>query len=278
MTDPWGVLAEYERPPVVETVLSVRFKALRALDWMGIPRFIDATRPGARVEVRAPYEMPIERFDGVLRRGRLQLTSHPGVPRYWIHDPDDEYLVQLQNDWLAFNWRQREGGDYRRYGPSRAGFEALWGDLTSHLAGHGSQAPIVEQAEITYINHIRATDGGWSSHGDIADITRLVGELPDTMPAPESISSTARFVIPNDAGEPYARLHATVEPGAVPSSQAPLYVMNLTVRGKPEGSRIEDLLGFFDAGHRWIVGSFAQLATPHMDEVWGRKEHHEPSR
>jgi hypothetical protein len=46
-----------------------------------------------------------------------------------------------------------------------------------------------------------------------------------------------------------------------------MFVMELTARGQV-GTGTE----FFDLGRKWIVKSFAELTTPAMHKIWGRKD------
>jgi len=84
----------------------------------------------------------------------------------------------------------------------------------------------------------------------------------------QDVAFRARFPISDPVNGFFGRLHTvTVQPAKRISDGQPMFLFELTARGLiGEGS------DFFDIGRKWIVRSFAELTTPAMHEVWGRRK------
>jgi hypothetical protein len=85
------------------------------------------------------------------------------------------------------------------------------------------------------------------------------------LPAPETVSVSARYLMPERRG----RLHVTSQPAIRRVDSHQVMQLTLTARGKPESSRVPDIVAWFDQGHEWIVNGFVDLTTPTMHEIWG---------
>lgn len=270
-------LPDYERPPVVETVLSVHFKSLPQLTGFSIGEFwresLRDTLPKA--EERPRYEPPIERFDepGAQPMGQLMFGQGPFLSRYWFASPDDRHLVQIQSDWFAFNWRKQGGGVYERYPAGLGNFKMYWERFLEFAKQSGASEIHAQQCEVTYINHIPSGQG-WRSHGELSSIVRLAGSGSSTgnLPLPEDQNVNARYIMSDEEGRPVGRLHVSVIPAFESNSGKPMFVMNLTARGRPKSPDSEGVLDFFDRGHRQVVTTFSELITDGMQSIWGRKE------
>lgn len=270
-----GVLPDYERPPVVETVLAVHFKSLPQLSAFSIADFwreeIRESLPKA--EERPRYEPPIERFDepGAHPMGQLMFGAGSFPSRYWFASSDDRHLLQIQPDWFAFNWRKQPGEGYERYPAGVANFETYWGKFAEFVkqSGAGEIHPL--QCEVTYINRIVSGEG-WATHGELSSVVKLAGSgKTASLPVPEDQNVYARYVMEAD-GRPIGRLHVSVSPVFESDTKRPVFVMDLTARGRPGSPDYEGVLGFFERGHRWVVTAFSELTTDTMQSIWGRKE------
>jgi hypothetical protein len=179
--DYWPIpLPDYDRPPVVETVMAVHFARLRQLTSVELLEFWRSTLREAYpvASERAAYQVPVELFEapGEQLQIQMELSPSPDRMRYWFQSESNENLVQLQNDWLAFNWRKAspETG-YRHYSYGVERFEELYVQLERFCqqAGLGRITP--QQIEISYINHISSADGGWQDHADLGRILKVIG-------------------------------------------------------------------------------------------------------
>jgi uncharacterized protein (TIGR04255 family) len=273
----WPVpLPDYDRPPVVETVMAVHFARLRQLSSIEL---LDFWRSRLRHDYpvaseRPAYQVPIEVLEPPNEHLQIQMELSPAPDRirYWFQSESNENLVQLQNDWLAFNWRKvsAETG-YRHYSYGAEQFERLYTELDLYCSDLklGRLAP--QQIEISYINHIDATEGGWSDHADLGRIVKLIRDEPPSghLPRPQVMSLSAQYLA-TAGGEAVGRLYVEAQPRFVDSS--PAFMVRLTYRGAPEGSHLPGVLTALDRGHHWIVGGFDELTTTEMHDLWGRKE------
>lgn len=270
-------LPDYNRPPVVETVMAVQFGRLRSLTSVELLEFwrthLREDYPVA--SEREAYQVPVETFD--VPSGELQvhmeLSPSPQRLRYWFLSESNEYLAQLQNDWLAFNWRKisSEAG-YRHYSYGEERLRDLYLKLGDFCRGSNLGDLRPQQVEISYVNHISATDGGWSQHSDLGLILRAVSPPHDAgnLPLPELASYTAQYVVSAENGSPLGRLHVEAQPRL--TEGGPAFMLRLTYRGSPESPHIEGVFAALDRGHHWIVGGFDEITTQTMHDLWGRKD------
>lgn len=271
-------LADYERPPVVETVMAVHFTRLSRLSSVEL---LDFWRAALRDDYpvaseRPAYQVPVELFEapGDVMQIQMELSPSPGRVRYWFQSESNEDLIQLQNDWLAFNWRKVDpSGKYRHFPYGVERFRRAYDDLQSYLAGAALGPFAPRQVEVTYINHIAARDGGWTDHADLGLITDLVSAPREgVLPRPEMLSASARYPVHDDNG-PVGRLHVEAQPQFL--DDGPAYVLRLTYRGKTEGQGLDGVLVALERGHQWVVGTFDEITTGSMHDLWGRKNRDE---
>lgn len=269
-------LPAFGRPPVAEVALSVGFDPLAGLSVLDIYDFY-RDRYLARfptTEDKVPYAMPIERFGTRARVPdvRLEVIDQPSMLRHWFISEDNSELIQVQSDWFGRNWRKpRDDFRYQRYPSIRSPFVE---DLTAFGTfakdrGRGELVPT--QAEITYVNHIQR-DGIWSTHGEVAKVVRYwdswdSGPFPER---PEQVQFAVSYLIPS-AESPIGRLHVNLQPAFSSDSDEPIFVLNLTARGRVAERTIEGALEFLDLGRDWIVRCFAEITTTEMHVQWERE-------
>lgn len=284
---PWSELFEFEQPPVVETILAVRF---RDISWLGAPEIYDFWNKYLRkksgkhfplVQVHPAYEMPIEMFGDPGRQSgapvQLNFGIFPPPLRHWFVSEDDKELVQLQNNWVAVNWRRQPNTEYPRYERVLEMFKEVWANLDGFVSGLSEKAPqalVPVQCEVVYINHIfqdqESPDAVWANLDDTTTVTSLAGSanLPARM---DGLNANYSFLVDDDKGQPFARLRVQLNSAISRDEKRDLAVMNLTFRGRPPTPDIDGVLDLFDSAHNWIVGSFDGLTTEKMHEKWGRR-------
>lgn len=267
-------IVSFRRPPLTEVVVGVAFRDAQGLTPAHLGDCWQAkwAEKFPRVEEHAPYAPPMERFD-VPPHGptvSFELSTRPAI-RLWFVTLDGRELIQVQKDWFACNWRKVEpGSEYDRWPARRAAFEKYFTDLVDFVEdrGLGKVAPM--QCEVTYVNHIVAGEG-WARLGELPKVFRLGNSVEGGfLPEPEQSQLGASFVITDDEQRAIGRLHVTAQPAAFREGGQPLFVMNLTARGLPQGSGASGALAFLDRGREWIVRAFAEITTPEMQSVWGR--------
>lgn len=267
-------LPDFENPPVVETVLSVQFEPLAAmraahlgLIWL---EFRDRL---PRTEERPPLEPVFERSPEQInpRLGvQLQALETIPVPRCWFLNNEGTELMQVQPDRFVKNWRKVGEGDlYPRFEKVKAAFESDFARFKVFLAAQQVGSLTVNQCEVTYVNHIVAGEG-WENYSEVDKIFR-VWQQPSERLLPgraEDVTWHARFPIPGTDGKLVGRLHAVVQPAVRIADSRPMFVFNLTARGK-----VGDSLEFLDLGRVWVVRSFAEMTTENMHRIWKRRDH-----
>lgn len=272
----WQSLPRFDHPPVVETILAVHFKALRQLTTVAVLDFWRGhlAKDFPIAEERPRYEPLIERFDvpGAFPVGQILIGTAPLPSRYWFSSPDRQYLVQVQNDWIAFNWRKQPDVDYDQYERGRDRFRDVWRSFVGFAANLGVKELIPIQCEVTYLNHIQVP-AGQPSH-DVGTILNVLERSRPTahLPVPESTALYLQYVIDHN-DRPLGRLHVTAEPAfQTNADNTEVVLMNLTARGRPTEASEDGVLSFLNVGHEWVVGGFDELTTDEMHKVWGRRE------
>jgi len=271
-------LPSFASPPVTEVVIAVAFRPIEGLTGPRIgqlwsEQFEDRFR---RVEEHLPYEPPIERLDQSIPTSVIDL--HIGAdfprPRVWLLNDSGDEVIQIQRDYFACNWRKVEpNAEYGRWGLRRSSFQAAYSKFESFISGHELGKIQPTQCEVTYVNHI-VTGEGWSTHGDVGSIFRLVGDAAYEEEHFEGRLEQMAFGVQyrlEKAGVPFGRLHVGATPGVRTLDNAVLYQLQLTARGRPFPQE-DGILAFADEGRKAIVSAFAAITTPGMHRIWRRNE------
>jgi uncharacterized protein (TIGR04255 family) len=263
-------LPEFSDPPVAETVLSVQFDRLSALRtahfglyWGGVQDRFPVT------EEHGELPSILERSpDELIPMVGIQFEAFEAPPtRFWFVDRLGTELIQVQRDRFIKNWRKLgEGDQYPRYERIRAGFDRDFYDFSEFVTRNQLGKLRVNQYEVTYINHIVA-GRGWDSHADVGQVFTVWQQPRSVYPGQaQDLTFRTRFPILDPSGNFAGRLHVTLQSAKRLSDGAPMFVLELTARGLLEGDS-----DFFGLGREWIVRSFAELTTPKMHKIWGRR-------
>lgn len=267
---------DFAKPPVLEVALDVQFEGLPRLRGHHLGLFWSRVRDRFPIveEQVALAPLTVETFGVPTSQEahiELSLLSAPPVPRLWFLNKAGSELIQIQQDRFIVNWRRvEEDEEYPHYGSVRATFEAEFRRFQSFLAAEELGDMLPNQCAVTYFNHIAAGDV-WHKHGELDKIFTMwksPNESP-RLPEADDVKLTARYVIPGATGAPIGRLNVELQPAFRRSDNVPIYTMNLTARGKPNGEGLEDVLRFFDQGHLWASRAFIALTTPGMHKEWG---------
>jgi uncharacterized protein (TIGR04255 family) len=264
-------LADFDNPPVVETVLSLQFEELSKLGVAHLGLFWRRVKDRfPKTEARPALAPIIERSSESIARGRIQfeIPETLEVPRLLLLNGAGSEMIQVQRDRFIKNWRKAGPEDqYPHYEPViKPAFERDFEEFQSFLAEEQLGAVKVNQCEVTYVNHIVSGEG-WQKLGDVDQIFTFWSRQATPVPGrPEDFVIHIRFPITDEQEQPIGRLHVDVQPALRASDNRPMYVMNLTARGQ-YGPGFE----FFDIGRKWIVKSFEQLTTEHMHRIWRKK-------
>jgi len=270
-------LPDYDRPPVVETVLGVQFERLTAFHnahlgayWKSLDNDV-----WTRVADAPLLASQFERFTETAQWSRgvqLQLTQDPAC-RLQISNASGDRMIQVQNGRLHFNWVGTGGGGYPRYASVRKGFVEVLDLFEKHIVDEklGDFRP--NQWEVTYVNHIAKgtvwnTPRDWNFFSPLASLPRFEGVVDG-----ESFQGEWHFVIPERRG----RLHVQWQHGvkASPGLQE-MIVLTLTARG-PLGDEVvggaandrQKVLEGLDSGRETIVRFFRHAMSRSANEYWG---------
>ena len=263
-------LPEFELPPVIETVLSVQFQPLVKFT---VPHFglywakIRDQYP--HVRATPPLSHAMEVFGGQRKKPGIGIRVVEGdEARCWFIDSTQTHLIQVQRDRFILNWRKVAGTEiYPRYLTFKPKFVDEWKRFRAFVADQALGVPEVNQCEVTYVNHFEFGNE-WKSPADLPRVLSCwKGISPGSLLAePELVQFTSRYILPEQKG----RLHVTLQPAFRARDAKEVLQLNLTARGKPDSTELDDILKFFDLGHEWIVKGFTELTTAEMHRLWRR--------
>ena len=261
-------MAEFDRPPVREVAISVRFTS-PDVTVVDLVRWADRNFRDdyPNTEIQPPVDMPIETFGGFAASGlQLRFTGSP-LTRLWYAAEDGNRLIQLQPGWLAVNWRDAgTGATYPRFSSVEAEFARV---LRVFEDEFGSIA--ADQVEVTYVNEITRSAGEWTSHGELGQVLVLVGASVLGSEPLEQIQVKASTVL-GSVDRPLGRLHIEATPALSARTREPVFLVNLTARGAAASPSTTDVLEFVATGHRAIVQGFVSATTARARAYCGQHD------
>lgn len=267
-------LPQFDRPPVVETVISVQFRPLVAFStplagWYW-KQFLGAEWESC---VSAPpLADQFENFEDETIWAKpglqIQLSSRPGPERLQITSESDDRMIQVQSTRFVYNWRKREDR-YPSYRKLRPEFDAelLRFREFAHKAGLGGLD--LNQWEMTYVNHIEKGTL-WQSPADWATV------LPGYYAPLQGVKGSH---VESFAGEWHleiepqrGRLHIALQHGhaGLPSGEE-LMVLQLTARGPIDEKAGLDMDCGLELAHETIVRSFTAMTHAQAHRHWRRR-------
>jgi uncharacterized protein (TIGR04255 family) len=271
MTSTEPALPEYAKPPVVEVVFAVSIAPM-ALSMVDLARFgWEHLHDLPKRTEQPPMAVSPETLEGIPNLGpSLAILVGPPPVRLWFQSEDDTRLVQLQRDWMAYNWQGAStSSPYPRYGAVESSFLNAWDALGDFVQALGQPIPSVTQCELSYINHV-LPGTTWERHGQLANVLRIFGRTDAFLPDPEDAQINVRYRIPHD-GHDIGRLYVQAAPAFRQEDRTPLIQLNLTARGQPLAPGRDGLVAFFRLAHEWIVNGFAAVTTDQaQNDLWER--------
>ncbi len=258
-------LPSYAAPPVNEVVVGLIFEPVLS---MRIPH---TGLFWSRVKDKFPKCEHAPPFVLENNAWKDQSSGLP-LPRVWFLGPNEDELIQLQNDRIYFNWRQTEKEEiYPRFGVVRGRFEEVVKEFDKFLGELFGATLVPRSCELSYINVIRKGHG-WSSAGDLGDLFtdfQWVKREDRFLPTPNLSNWAASFDIPNGLG----KLDVQAQFGKKKADQAEIIRLELTARGLGEQKDLAAAWRWYDTGHEWIVKGFADLTQMDIQKTyWKRAE------
>jgi uncharacterized protein (TIGR04255 family) len=277
MIDRPSDLPDFSSPPVTEVVLGVQFNSLDGflaphvgLFWSALPLVF------GHVEEHLPIAPMFETFgqNPHLMSGLdFGLPPFSGLSRTFFLNEDRTQLLQLQRDRLIHNWRKVGDGDsYPRFEAMLSTFLTSLKLFSLFVSEKGLGVIEPNQCEVSYINQIPLQHGETPFQG----IERLFGRAlaapsTHTPGPPEDARLLLRYVIRNESGAPVGRLIIAADP-ARRADGTHIIQLNLTARGRPSDLSTDAVDDFLCRGRIFIVHTFADITSPEMHRVWGRKK------
>lgn len=258
-------LPDFKAPPLNEVVLGVQFNSpigyqqILAGEVWGLFR-----NAFPETSEMAPLMPAFETF-GLPSAGMPQfrfLESGIEHNRYWFLTEKGDELLQFQQDRFLHNWRKvgDSTNEYPRFESMINRFSQELNKLEEFANNLSPQALIINQCEVTYINHVSGSSlkaAEWFNFLDFDDNE------------PEDFAVAFRERILDTDGNPQGRLICDVKV-AYRQDYSKIYVMNLTARGTPSKPDIDSALDFLKAGRELIVTRFTELTTQVAHKAWER--------
>jgi uncharacterized protein (TIGR04255 family) len=267
-------IVDFDRPPVVETVVGVQFERIATLRSAHLGNFWKSLGSNWPIVNDAPpLTAEFEHFGEVAKfaagfQVQVQFSNDPSV-RLMIKNQAMDRMIQLQNGRLHVNWLGSTGVPYPDYDLVRAEFDEVWEKFNDFVAREIEKVPKPNQWEVTYVNLIpRGTVWEIPAH-----FSKAFGFLADNISAPcgplERISTDLHFEIAPQLG----RLHVQFSHAAVEADGQEAVNLTLTARG-PIGDGVSPISEGLDCGREAIVRAFKALTTEEARRTWGEKKCH----
>ena len=263
-------LPDFGNPPLNEVILGIQFNSpagyqqIMASDVWSLfkSRF-------PKVQELPPLPPTFETF-GQPRGAQINFgfVTGPQHNRFWFLTDDGVQLIQFQNGRFLHNWRKLAalGNEYPRFEAIIADFQAETSQLEGFFTGIGAGQLIINQCEISYINHIYPSIGSWVKPSDwLSFFNFKTLEIDD-------FSVTFRRQISDTEGKPIGRIICEGITNARPEDGQEFIQLSLTVRGVPKAANLESALEFLVRGREIIVGLFADITTELAHRLWERKQ------
>jgi uncharacterized protein (TIGR04255 family) len=258
-------LPSYQKPPVIEVAAGVQFEQLKGWQTRYFGQFWG--------EFAADYPFTQDQppmFDVVESGPRLEILTLPPLRRMLLLSKEQNYVIQLQESRLHFNWRKvKETDEYPRFDKAIfPQFLQVWGQFSNFVTrmALGNLRP--QRYELTYINHIEPRGDDFAEA--LEDRVKLFhwsaikGEAK-FLASPTAVNTAWTFSLPQQRGTAQANLTQ-----ATRADGRSVLVLGMSCGGpaSPKYSLDE----WFGTAHEWIVRGFADLTTKSAQSEWGRKE------
>lgn len=270
-------LPDFDLPPVTEVVLGIQFDRIPGFQTIHAGKLWEKfSEKFPIVQEHPPSEPTFETFGTKPVSGGVQLELMSGplpMPKLWFLNEDQTELIQFQPDRFVHNWRKvKEGDVYPRYERIRSDFISEIECLQSFFLENNLGLLQSNQCEITYVNHILSHDNEniWDNPEIVFKFFKM--DLDQNVLGQfENSRIQLRFILNNDDGIPFGRLHVNAMPALTRDGKT-MIALSLTVRGSSASGSLDAAANFLDFGRTKIVEGFAELTTEEMHKRWGRRQ------
>jgi uncharacterized protein (TIGR04255 family) len=265
----------FERAPLIEVALSVQFQPIQQFTSAHAGEFWQLIKAEFSISQEQMPLPPIGEFFGQFRGGPnfapFGLPMVGAGVRNWFSTPDGSYLLQLQRDRLALNWRKTTANpDYPRYPSLKKKFVELFNSFEKYLNSNGLGGCEVNIHEATYINQ-------WVLHGD-QKIADGLGDWLQLAPKNvaklemETASINVQYLVKAgaemiDNSSPIGRLYVNVAPifGSIGEKGINL---ELTCRIVQFDQQSKSPFLPMDLARQNIVTTFKQITSDSAQKIW----------
>ena len=256
-------IADYQRPPLVETVLGVQFNSLQQLTVGHLGAFWGQLGDEWPLVMEAPPIVPqFERFGSSVFSPELgiRLMSRPEI-RLRILNASNDRMIQTQQNRFIYNWIKKSEEKYPEYPTIRDGFSDTFDKFQHFLTARNIGSVRPNQWEVTYINAI-PKGTVWEIPGDWKFFSLLNSRSVSCIEPLESFGGEWHFPLRNQIG----RLHIK---WAHQSDQDGSQSIGLTLTARGPLNDLDSLLPSFDLGRSFIVQTFRELMSESANSYWG---------
>lgn len=249
-----------DHPPVWELGLTVQTANSGVMDNYDVRAVHDLFRA----------EHPLyERHEPVTLKPQLPGFQEMGpdspLYRWWFSSENGEFLVQVQEDLVARNWRRQylnptQSHNYPGYQKTREEFSGIVDKLKAARGESGLPAP--SACELLYDNFLTLV-GPDGTPMRTQDVLAVV----DFPLGTSRIGLNMQWMEPLPEGG-MLRVGASVATVTVRDSP-PTPVVRLTFSAKNEVEAWPEVFAFFDASHTVVRQKFLELTTKHAHTTWG---------
>jgi uncharacterized protein (TIGR04255 family) len=266
---------QFDRPPVVETALSLQFTPLvrytgAHAGWFW-KEYLDKLGEGSKQwsQVAEVPKLPdqFERFgnEDVWAPRSVKFVQGLQSPRTQIVRSDGERMIQIQDSRFILNWK-KQAGEYPSYDVLVPELRIIIHAFEAFAGEAGFGALQYNQWEVAYVDQL-AKGELWETPRDWSKIFPglTVPPAPVSEAKDETMSADWRFAIPGQRGRLYMSLRQIRIP---PSNQE---VLNVTYVARGPVSAFHTWEQGLNVGHEAITALFLSMTSREAQAHWKRR-------
>lgn len=258
---------DFERSPLNEFVLGIQFAQPHGYQQIYAGEVWSLFRDRfPHVEEHPALTPEFETF-GIPQGLQINLGMVSGAAhdRFWFLSPNRQQIIQFQHDRLLHNWREVEGQTekYPRFEALIETFREEIIALDTYIRKFDSKGLQINQAEVSYINHIKPLEGQEVRPEDWLNFVRFQNiEKTD-------FQAAFRQTISHPDGRALGRLYCEARTAFEPNGRR-FVSLTLAARGAPAEPGIQGALEFLAQGREKLGKLFLAVTTDSAQRAWGR--------
>lgn len=249
----------FKNPPVAEIVLGIQFQDIQSWQSSHFGLYFGRIRDRYGVAEDQQRLLPImEPFPRTPVNIGFQLRPATSAERVWFREKGDgNYVVQVQPDRFAFNWRRTaDTGQYPGFNANLKKCLSEFDEFRQFCKAEELGEPSANLVEVAYINHVfPAPDEGLIDlYSQVLFDMRGWPQFEDWLPKPEIATFNRVFELPNQRGRLYAEASIALD-----KSKGSFLLLKMTCRvNHLAGNEIQDEL---QLAHDWVVNGFVATTS-----------------